>query len=129
MVAASHNEDNNNKDAIDSNEELVATAECDFKHQAWLPRDHFEKLHEVRCPNHTYPVKHKLKECTMMKNYKTMGSLARSTKPEDDSVGKAAAPSLVEKAVMSIYGRPALHESRNKLKLNGRAINSMSAAV
>jgi hypothetical protein len=41
-----------------------------------------------------------------MKNYMTMGTFARSKKPEGDSVGEAAAPFPEEKAVMSIYGRP-----------------------
>jgi hypothetical protein len=33
-------------------------------------------------PNHAYPVKHKLKECTMIKkNYMTSGALAKGKKP------------------------------------------------
>jgi hypothetical protein len=34
-----------------SDEELVAVAECDFKSLAQLPMDHFNKLLEVTCPN------------------------------------------------------------------------------
>jgi hypothetical protein len=60
-------------------------------------------LLEVTCPNHTYPVKHKLKKCTMMKKYMTTGTSARRRKPECDSVGKAAAPFPEEKAVLSVY--------------------------
>jgi hypothetical protein len=66
--------------------------------------DHFKKLLKATCPNHTYPVKHKLKECTVMKNYMTMRNQARNKKPEGDSTVKAAAPFLEEKAVLSIYG-------------------------
>jgi hypothetical protein len=69
--------------------------------------DHFEKLLEATCPNHTYPIRHKLKECTMMKNYMSKGTFARGKKPKGDSMGKAAAPFPEEKAVMSIYGGPA----------------------
>jgi hypothetical protein len=47
-----------------------------------------------------YPVRHKLKECTMMKNYMTIGTFARSKKPNSDSSGKAAAPFLKEEVVM-----------------------------
>jgi hypothetical protein len=108
---------------------VVDAAEHDFKGQAWHPTDHFEKLLETTCPNHTYHVKHKLKECTMMKNYMTMETFARSKKPGGKSAGKAAAPFPKEKAVMSIYGRPAPHESCRKLKLIGRAINAMSMTV
>jgi hypothetical protein len=91
--------------------------------------DHFEKLLEATCLNHTYYIKHKLKECTMMKNYMTMRNLARKKKPEGDSAGKAATPFPEEKAVMSIYGGLAPHESRRKLKLTGRAVNSVGVAV
>jgi hypothetical protein len=128
-VTASCEEDNNAKDVDDSDEELVAAAEHDFKRQARLPVDHFEKLLEVTCPNHTYHVKHKLKECTMMKNYMTTISLARSKKPEGDLVGRTATPFPEEKAVMSIYSGPAPHKSRRKLKLTNRVIHSVSASV
>jgi hypothetical protein len=63
----------------------------------------------ITCPNHTYPVRHKLKECTMMKNYMTMRTFARGKKPEDDSTGKASAPFPKEKVVMSIYSGPPPH--------------------
>jgi hypothetical protein len=50
-------------------------AMCSGKHQAWPPTDHFEKLLEEMCPNHAYPVKHKLRDCDMMKNFMVSGSL------------------------------------------------------
>jgi hypothetical protein len=53
-----------------------------------------------------YPVRHKLKECTMMKNYMTTRTFAKGKKPEDDSAGKAAAPIPEEKAIKPIYGGP-----------------------
>jgi hypothetical protein len=65
----------------------------------------------------------------MIKNYVTMGILARSKKPEGDSARKAAAPFLEDKAVMSIYGGPTPHESCCKLKLTGRVINSVSTSI
>jgi hypothetical protein len=91
--------------------------------------DHFEKLLKATCPNHTYPVKHKLKECTVMKNYMTMRNQARNKKPEGDSTVKAAAPFLEEKAVLSIYGGLAPHESRLKLKLTYWAVNSVGTSI
>jgi hypothetical protein len=39
--------------------------------------DHFKKLLEETCPNHAYPIKHKLRDCGMMKNFMASGSLAR----------------------------------------------------
>jgi hypothetical protein len=105
VVTASCGEDNIGKDVSDSDEELIAADKRDFKHQAWLSVDHLKKLLQATCHNHTYPIKHKLKECTMIKNYMTTGNLARSKNPEGDSTGKAVAPPE-EKAVMSIYGAP-----------------------
>jgi hypothetical protein len=128
-VATSYDEGNNDKDIGDSDEELVTTTECDSKAQARQPTDHFKKFLEATCPNHTYPVKHRLKECTMMKNYITTWIFAKGKRPEGDSMGKVATPFLEEKAIMSIYGMPAPHESQRKLKLTGWAINTVSAAV
>jgi hypothetical protein len=107
VITVSFDEDNNNKDVGNSEVELVAATVHDFKRQAQLPMDHFEKLLEVTCLNHMYPIKHKQKECTMMQNYMTTGSLANSKKPEGDSAGKVVAPFPEEKVVISIYGRPA----------------------
>jgi hypothetical protein len=39
--------------------------------QACPPTTHFERLLEEACPNHVYPIKHKLKDCDMMKNFMT----------------------------------------------------------
>jgi hypothetical protein len=50
------------------------------------------------------PVRHNLKECSMMKNYMTTGALTKGKKPEDDAAQKATASFPGEKAVMSIYG-------------------------
>jgi hypothetical protein len=59
----------NGRDAGDSDEELMVAAEHEFKCPARSPVDHFEKLLKATCPNHMFPVKHKLKECSMMTNY------------------------------------------------------------
>jgi hypothetical protein len=52
-----------------SNGGFVATAKRDFKRQTRPPKDHFEKLLEATCPHHPYPVKHKLRDCTMMRKF------------------------------------------------------------
>jgi hypothetical protein len=103
--------------------------EHDFKRQARQPADHFEKLLEVTYPNHAYPVRHKLKEYSMMKNYMTTGALAKGKKPEDDPRGKAATPFPWEEAVMAIYDEPVPHKSRRKLKHKSRMINAVSLAT
>jgi hypothetical protein len=110
-------EGDDDKETNDSDEVLVAAAMRYFKFQEWQPVSHFEKLLEVTYPNHAYPVRHKLKECNMMKNYMTTGPFTKGKKPEDDPIGMAVAPFLEEKKVMSIYGGLTPHESRCKLKL------------
>jgi hypothetical protein len=58
---------NSGKEADNSGEVFVAIAKHDFKWKTQSPKDHFEKLLEATCPHHQYPVKHNLKDCTMMK--------------------------------------------------------------
>jgi hypothetical protein len=65
----------------------------------WQPTDYFKKLLKATCPNLTYPVRHKLKECTMMKNYMTTITFANGKRPEGDSSRKATAPFPEEKMV------------------------------
>jgi hypothetical protein len=55
----------------------VSTAAGSGKHHTRLPLDHLEKLLEEACPNHAYPVKHKLKDRDMMKNFMASRSLIR----------------------------------------------------
>jgi hypothetical protein len=100
----SYYEGDNDKDVGDSDEELIAATEREVKHQAWLPTDQFEKLLDATYPNHTYPVGHKLKECTMMKNHMTTGTFTRVNKPEGDLTGKTTTPFPKEKAAMLMYG-------------------------
>jgi hypothetical protein len=57
-----------------------------------MPTYHFERLLEEACPNHTYPVKHKLKECDIMKNFMTSGFLTWAMEPEEDPGGSDAMP-------------------------------------
>jgi hypothetical protein len=124
MVATSCVEGDNDKDDGNSNEELIPAFKRYSKRQVRQPVDHFENLLEATFPNHTYPIRHKLKECTMMKNYLTMRTFAKG-----NSMGKAAAPLSEEKAVMSIYGRPNPHELRCRRKLTVQAINAVRIAV
>jgi hypothetical protein len=51
-----------------SNKEFMATAECDLKRRTGPSKDHLEKILKVACPHHPYPIKHKLRDCTMARN-------------------------------------------------------------
>jgi hypothetical protein len=52
-----------------SNKVFVVVAKHDFKRCTRPPKDHFEKILKAACPHHLYPVKHKLRDCTMMKRF------------------------------------------------------------
>jgi hypothetical protein len=68
------------EEVSDSSEECVAAAERDFKCQTRPPKDHFEKLLRVTCPHYSYPIKHKLNDCTMLKNFMTSGTFSKGRK-------------------------------------------------
>jgi hypothetical protein len=65
---------NDNEKANGSNKEHVTTAVYSGQCQARPPTELFERLLEEACMNHAYRVKHKLKDCAMMKNLMTSGS-------------------------------------------------------
>jgi hypothetical protein len=63
----------NGKQAVDSGMVHIMTAIGSSRHQARSPMTHFEKLLEEACPNHTYPIQHKLNDCGKMKNFMASG--------------------------------------------------------
>jgi hypothetical protein len=103
VVAAKGGSD---KGASGSDEERIATAERDLKRQTRPPKDHFEKLLETTCLHHSYPVKHKLKDCTMIKKFMTSAAFSKDRKPGRDPGGKSAVPIPGEAEVMTIFDRP-----------------------
>jgi hypothetical protein len=68
------------------------------------PIDHFERLLEEACSNDAYPIKHKLKDCDMMKNFMISRSLTRGMELNKDLDGSNTMPFPVEDAVMTVYG-------------------------
>jgi hypothetical protein len=125
-VTTSCDEGDNDKDVGDSDEELIATTESEVKCQARLLADHFEELLKVTCPNHRFPIRNKLKECPMMKNYMTMRTFVRGKKHESDSTGRAAAPFHEERADMLIYGGSPSPTSNHGVSSNLPPEQSMS---
>jgi hypothetical protein len=87
----------------DSSRDFVAATEHNFKRQTWPPKDHLKKLLEETCLHHPYPVKHKLKDCTMMKKFMTSGTFSEGSKPTGNPGGKSAAPIPGEVEVMTIF--------------------------
>jgi hypothetical protein len=90
----------------DSGEECVAATERNLKRQTRPAKDHFEKLLEATYPHHSYPIKHKLKYCTLMKKFMMSGAFSKDRKPGGDPGGKGAAPIPGEAKVMTIFDRP-----------------------
>jgi hypothetical protein len=93
----------NDEKANDSGEEYVLNIEHNFKHQMWQSRDHFEKLLKATYPNHSYPVKNKLKDYTMMKFFMMLGAFSKGRKLEGDLGGKGTTPIPGEAEVMTIF--------------------------
>jgi hypothetical protein len=84
--------------------ECIAAAGRSIKCQAQPLIDHFKRLLEEACLNHVYPIKHKLKDYIMMKNFMTSGYLARYKEPEQDPGANDAMPFLGEDSVMTEGG-------------------------
>jgi hypothetical protein len=100
MASNGHDDD----EADDSCKGFAAASEHDFKRQTRLPMDHFEKLLAASYPHHPYPVKHKLKDCTMMKIFMTSGTPSKGDKLGGEKGGKSVAPIPREAEVMTIFG-------------------------
>jgi hypothetical protein len=85
-----------------SDEEFVASAKHDFKRRTRPPKDHFEMVLKAACPHHPYPVKHKLRDCTMMKRFMSSGTPAATAELARNLGGRGMA--LGEAKVMTIIG-------------------------
>jgi hypothetical protein len=98
-------EDDDNKKAGDFDMECVMTVARSGKRQERPLTEHFERLLEGACSNHAYPIKHKLKGCSMMKNFMT--SFTRDREPEEDPDESDAMPFPREDVIMMVYnGHP-----------------------
>jgi hypothetical protein len=70
------------------------------------PTDHFKRLLEETCPNHAYPVKHKLKDYGKMQSFMTLGSLTWGTEVDEGPNGSDTAPFPEESVIMTIFEGP-----------------------
>jgi hypothetical protein len=57
------------------------------KRSARVPTDYLKRLLEEACPNHTYPVRHKLKDCGMMRSFMSSGCLTWGAEPDEGPNG------------------------------------------
>jgi hypothetical protein len=85
----------------------IAPATDRDKRQARPPTNHFKRLLNEACPNHAYPVRHKLKDCDMMKSFMISGSLTRGMELDQNPGRSDMMPFPREDIVMTVYdGRP-----------------------
>jgi hypothetical protein len=88
-VMVTTSDDDDDEEVDDSSKEYVVATERDFKHQAWQLKDHFGKLLEATYLNHLYHVKHKLMDCTMIKNFMTSELPLEARSPRESREGRA----------------------------------------
>jgi hypothetical protein len=97
--------DNNNDREVDrSGVRCISTTVHSDKRQVRLPTYHFKRLLEEACPNHAYPVRHKLKDCGMMRSFMTSGSLTWGAKLGEDPGESDTTPFPRENIVKAVYG-------------------------
>jgi hypothetical protein len=77
------NNDNVGEEIENSDEEFIVT-ERDFQRRTRPPKDHFEKILEAACPHHLYPVKHKLRDGTMVRRFMS----SSGTPPSGDELAR-----------------------------------------
>jgi hypothetical protein len=66
------------------------------------PTDHFKRLLEEVCPNHAYPIRHKLKDCVIMRSFMTSRSLTWGTRLDEGPDRNDATSFPEENAIMTI---------------------------
>jgi hypothetical protein len=82
MIMASRDEDRGWEVGSSGMGHISATTR-NSRRSARMPTDYFKRLLEEACPNHAYPVRHKLKDCFIMQSFMTLGSLTWGTKPDE----------------------------------------------
>jgi hypothetical protein len=86
VATTAGSDDDDDKKADDFDKECVGAIGYSVKCQAQLLTDQFERLLEEECLNNAYPIKHKLRDCGMMKKFMTSRSPTRDKEAEGDQV-------------------------------------------
>jgi hypothetical protein len=99
-------DDSGNNKQADSSDVVRATAAAGSgKRQVRLPTNHSEKLLDETSLNHAYPIKHKLKDYGMIKNFMALRSRARGMEVDEAPDEGDTMLFLGEDVVMTIYNR------------------------
>jgi hypothetical protein len=106
-------DDSINERASGSSAEHAIEATCNIKCQAQPPMDHFVKLLKETCLNHTYSIKHKLRDCGLMNSFMTTGSLPWGMEIDEAPTEGDATPFPREAMAMRIFSEhPSLEKHR-----------------
>jgi hypothetical protein len=81
-----------------------STTTCSDKCQTRPPTGYFKRFLEEAYPNHVYPVRHKLKDCSMMRSFTTLASLTWGAELDEGPDGSDTTPFPGENAVLMVYG-------------------------
>jgi hypothetical protein len=100
---------------------ILTTAQSD-KPPATPPIDHFKRLLEEACPNHTYPDRNKLKDYDMIRCFMTSGSLTWGAELNEGSDGCDTMPFPKENAVTMVHRSCPLSGRHCVSSLSPRAI-------
>jgi hypothetical protein len=72
-----------------------------------MPTEYFKRLLEEACPNHAYPIRHKLKDCGMMQIFMTLESLTWGAKSNEGPNWSNTTPFAEGNAIMTVFeGHP-----------------------
>jgi hypothetical protein len=94
----------NDGEASGSSVRCILIAAHSDKRQPRPPMHHYKRPLEEACPNHAYPVRHKLKDCGMMRIFMILGSLTWGVELDEDMGGDDMMLFPMENAVMTVYG-------------------------
>jgi hypothetical protein len=90
------------------------------------PSDHFEKMLDGPCPKHAGPVKHRYRDCALLKKF-FQGRLEGVPAPAPAGNPNLSFPDDVE--CLMIFGGPEAHASKRQVKLFERKVYAVTPAV
>jgi hypothetical protein len=97
-----NHDDGNDGGGVGSDMRHILTAAHNDKRQARPPTDHFKRLLKEACPNHVYSVRHKLKDCGIVRSFMTSGSLTWGAELDKDLGRSDTTPFPGESTVMVV---------------------------
>jgi hypothetical protein len=103
MTAISRNDDHD-WEVGSSGMGCCSTTTRKNKHPTRPPTDHFKRLLEESYPNHAYAIRHKLKDCGMMRNFMTSGTLTWGTELDEGTNGSNTTPFPEDNTITTVYG-------------------------